>query len=139
MATMASEEAVDEVVNVDDPENEHTEEVDEVKEEVPDANDNLPQISILCVGDSLTWGYNKNGFLQYPYADTLNEMLAAQFGYKATFHVLESGVSGELVTETMVDRIAEILDKKTFDIVIHLGGTNDIGILLLSISQFYNY
>merc|ERR1719295_984676 len=121
---MASDESVDNNANAINEENEANE---ELKEEAVDEEENNPEMKILCVGDSLTWGYNNGGQKQYPYKDTLESMLKEQFGNSVTFKVFESGVSGELVTETMVDRIADLLSNYTFDIVVHLGGTNDIG------------
>lgn len=94
----------------------------ELKESASDAADNTPRISILCVGDSLTWEYNNGGRRQYPYADTLSDKLRDHYEESAIFEVMECGVSGELVTGGMVDRIATVLSHRTFDIVIHLGG-----------------
>ena len=41
--------------------------------------------------------------------------------------MVESGKFDECVTKTMYDRIVKILSSNVFDIVIFLGGTNDIG------------
>merc|ERR1712098_37579 len=88
-------------------------------------------ISILCVGDSLTTGFNQEGMrTRYPYSANLKALLEDEFGDSATFEGIERGVSGELVTRSMVNRTAKLLQSRpsndTFDIVVHLGGTNDI-------------
>jgi lysophospholipase L1-like esterase len=63
-----------------------------------------------------------------PYTDTLRDMLACDF---ASVDVLNEGVSGELVTQDFVPRLAARLSRryagKHFDYAVVLGGTNDIG------------
>ena len=70
---------------------------------------------ILCIGDSLTYGMLMNGEIQsHPYTLFL------------TGYVTNEGVCGE-TTGQIVFRLSELLKTQTFDYVILLAGSNDVG------------
>eukprot|EP00484_Ammonia_sp_Unknown_P018053 CAMPEP_0197026724 /NCGR_PEP_ID=MMETSP1384-20130603/6757_1 /TAXON_ID=29189 /ORGANISM="Ammonia sp." /LENGTH=211 /DNA_ID=CAMNT_0042455443 /DNA_START=35 /DNA_END=667 /DNA_ORIENTATION=+ len=85
------------------------------------------EISILCFGDSLTAGYTNFGMQHIPYSHFLQELIEKDYAKSIKLKIMESGVDGELVVNSMLNRISEILKKETFDIVLFLGGTNDVG------------
>lgn len=84
--------------------------------------------TILCFGDSLTYGLVREGSdafssntLQHPYANRLSEKLGK------SINVVHSGIPGETVQQ-MISRLPHVL-QKTSDVrvVVILGGTNDLG------------
>ena len=91
---------------------------------------------ILAFGDSLTKGYYNYGMKYHPYSTTLAKLLQSQGSvevrikeglYLLTKQKIETaGVNGE-VTSRMLERLPEELLDKHFDVVIILGGTNDLG------------
>ncbi|ROT37337.1 GDSL-like Lipase/Acylhydrolase [Sodiomyces alkalinus F11] len=84
-------------------------------------------LRILCFGDSLTAGYSHHGAVYHPYAEVLDEKLKAAFP-NTDITILENGMPGDIVsTEAFIQRLESELDRPTFDWVIILGGTNDIG------------
>eukprot|EP01084_Bolivina_argentea_P135796 239232_1 len=85
------------------------------------------KVNILCFGDSLTSGYLNNGRLHSPYSKTLKQMIETHYKYLTTLTIIECGVDGELMTNTMEKRLSDNLNALQFNIVILLGGTNDIG------------
>lgn len=85
--------------------------------------------SILCFGDSLTGGWSPTEKSFQPYCNHLSELLRKR-GAGTT--IVNSAVSGES-TDEMVPRLLERLKKgppadcgKCFDLVLILGGTNDL-------------
>ena len=88
---------------------------------------NVKQVNILCFGDSLTRGYLDFGMVHIPYANTLKALIEKNYSKSIKLKIIETGVDGELVTDTMLNRITDILKQNSFDIVVFLGGTNDIG------------
>lgn len=85
-------------------------------------------IRILAFGNSLTEGYRKYGFKYHPYTTRLQELLLSSVkNTNVIFEIVNHGVSGE-TTKDMTPRLAKILDDgASFDLVIILGGTNDVG------------
>lgn len=91
---------------------------------------------ILCIGDSLTEGYTKNGTAFWPYADTLQRLLAQEIGKKEhplPVVVYNEGVSGDRILGSGMKRrlescIEEAADAGVrFDWVIIMAGINDVG------------
>ena len=81
---------------------------------------------ILCIGDSITEGYYMGGEAFHPYSKKLTELLNAENNTN-TYNVYNEGVSGECVYQEMTGRMPLILQKyKPLDLVIILGGTNDL-------------
>ncbi|KAJ5979744.1 hypothetical protein N7481_007042 [Penicillium waksmanii] len=86
------------------------------------------KLSILCFGDSLTAGYYNYGEHYHPYAEKLKEILQPVLPTtEITTDV--AGLPGDLVCSPglFVSRISEQMTKKRYDLVIFLGGRNDIG------------
>ncbi|TVY35972.1 hypothetical protein LSUB1_G005602 [Lachnellula subtilissima] len=89
-------------------------------------------LRILCFGDSLTEGYTHHGLSYAPYCTTMEKVLTAALPEEEwDISVDEQGVSGELVLY-MGGRMDEIYasdrtSKEPYDLVIFLGGTNDLG------------
>ncbi|TVY48986.1 hypothetical protein LOCC1_G000783 [Lachnellula occidentalis] len=89
-------------------------------------------LKILCFGDSLTEGYTHHGLSYAPYCTTMEKVLdAALPAEEWVVSVDEQGVSGELVLH-MEGRMGEIYasnrtSEEPYDLVIFLGGTNDLG------------
>ncbi|TVY86723.1 hypothetical protein LAWI1_G006822, partial [Lachnellula willkommii] len=89
-------------------------------------------LKILCFGDSLTEGFTNHGLSFAPYCTAMEEVLSAALGDEEwEIGVDERGVSGELVLY-MVGRMGEIYasdrtSEEPYDLVIFLGGTNDLG------------
>eukprot|EP01084_Bolivina_argentea_P115892 206011_1 len=86
-------------------------------------------LNILCFGASLTSGYYENGLAYEPYANTLEQLIMQRYSSIITkqISVTESGVDGEFLVVTMKDRLQKLLNEKQFDMVIMLGGSNDLG------------
>lgn len=82
-------------------------------------------LNILAFGDSLTAGYYNYGARFHPYASHLTRLFeSANIPVKIT----QQGVSGELVVPSMTNRLRSTLEKDTsYDWIIILGGTNDLG------------
>jgi len=82
-------------------------------------------LRILALGDSLTAGYYNYGRSYHPYATHLTYLFESA---KISVTIDEQGVSGERVVPTMVDRLRSLLKKDTsYDWIVILGGTNDLG------------
>ncbi|KAK4682682.1 hypothetical protein QC764_118180 [Podospora pseudoanserina] len=89
------------------------------------------KLRILCFGDSLTAGYSYLGSTYHPYHFKMDQMLAMAFpDYEIT--TVERGKCGDMVRNGFLTRMQECFppakkdDKRPFDWVIVLGGTNDI-------------
>ena len=95
------------------------------EEKIKDSD--IKEVNILCFGDSLTRGYLNYGMVHIPYSTTLQDLIEKDYAQSIKLKIIESGVDGELVTNTMLDRVTNILKQNSFDIVVFLGGTNDIG------------
>eukprot|EP01084_Bolivina_argentea_P299047 515459_1 len=98
---------------------------------------NEQEINILCFGASLTKGYTNHGLEYYPYSDRLKEIICnyiennneyQQFGITYNIDLHNVGVNNECISDTMHDRLFNILNKSDiiFDMIIVCGGTNDI-------------
>ena len=87
----------------------------------------LTPVNILCFGSSLTRGYLDLGRKYIPYSITLQQLIQKDYSKSITLKIIEAGVDGEAVTDTMPDRLENILKNNKFDIVIVQGGGNDIG------------
>lgn len=85
-------------------------------------------IRILCFGDSLTAGYHSWGMEYYPYSTRLEKRLNEEFPAK-DYEITVDGVPGDLVTiGSFKSRLEHQLSTNdTFDWVVILGGTNDVG------------
>eukprot|EP00472_Partenskyella_glossopodia_P004431 CAMPEP_0197517066 /NCGR_PEP_ID=MMETSP1318-20131121/2023_1 /TAXON_ID=552666 /ORGANISM="Partenskyella glossopodia, Strain RCC365" /LENGTH=247 /DNA_ID=CAMNT_0043066307 /DNA_START=173 /DNA_END=916 /DNA_ORIENTATION=- len=87
-------------------------------------------VRILCVGDSLTEGYYQGGRHFSPYTDTLEKLLKNEYS-ETKWEVVNYGISGfegGMMKDLYDLKIEEAWKAgKTFDIVIVLGGINDIG------------
>jgi len=84
---------------------------------------------ILCFGDSLTKGLSpeKDEWEKYhPYSIQLSRLINNHFNNVTNIKVVDDGVNGEM-TSIMNHRITLILSKTLYDVVIVLGGTNDLG------------
>ncbi|RLL93258.1 hypothetical protein CFD26_102360 [Aspergillus turcosus] len=102
------------------------------------------ELSILCFGNSLTAGYYHFGCDYHPYALTLKDKLQAAFP-KITLTVDVDGLPGDLVISPPGKSLSRIkakcvsaslifvavltitVDGSSYDWVIVLGGTNDLG------------
>lgn len=91
---------------------------------------------VLCLGDSLTEGYTKNGTAFWPYADTLNSLLSQEIAkgkHPLPVVVYNEGVSGDRILGSGMKRrlescIEEAADADVkFEWVIIMAGINDIG------------
>ncbi|RDW84422.1 hypothetical protein BP6252_02012 [Coleophoma cylindrospora] len=88
-------------------------------------------MTILCFGDSLTWGFSNGGFTQHPYALELQSSLMKYFP-KDSISMDNRGQSGDLVISPpggflprMGAAYSEVSSPYTWAII--LGGTNDLG------------
>ena len=85
----------------------------------------VPPVRILAFGDSLTEGWCHSGTKFHPYTRKLQSLIQS---LSKSVDIVNKGVSGE-TTEQMSDRLPLVLNKDgPFDLVIILGGTNDIGL-----------
>ncbi|KAI9171512.1 Esterase, SGNH hydrolase-type [Paramyrothecium foliicola] len=83
-------------------------------------------LRILCFGDSLTYGYTNGGRDSCPYSLTLAERIAAALP-DVKLEVITNGVSGDVATfARFAKRLETECEKRWFDWVIVLGGTNDL-------------
>ncbi|CAF1005572.1 unnamed protein product [Rotaria sordida] len=82
-------------------------------------------LHILAFGDSLTEGYYRYGLAFHPYATHLTNLFdSANIPVK----IHQQGVSGERVVPSMVKRLHRLLENNvSYDWIIILGGTNDLG------------
>ncbi|WP_102958623.1 SGNH/GDSL hydrolase family protein [Mangrovicella endophytica] len=90
--------------------------------------------TILCYGDSLTWGYNVEGPSRHPLADRWPSVLGAALGSAA--HVIPDGLNGRTTIYDDQSVLAERNGAKTLptsisthlplDLVILALGTNDL-------------
>lgn len=98
---------------------------------------NKREINILCFGDSITTGFTNHGLQHYPYSDKLQQLISDyfkinnkyhQYGIKYEIDIQNVGVNGERISDTMYDRLFNILNKSDiiFDLIIITGGINDI-------------
>ncbi|KAK7226494.1 hypothetical protein V2G26_014497 [Clonostachys chloroleuca] len=84
-------------------------------------------LHILCFGDSLTSGFCNFGLDERPYSARLQQRLTAEFPGRE-IHVYTDGEPGELVLNGSWEaRLRADLNKRRYDWVIMLGGTNDLG------------
>ncbi|KAI8613011.1 SGNH hydrolase-type esterase domain-containing protein [Chytriomyces sp. MP71] len=85
-------------------------------------------LRILCVGDSLTEGYDEHGTLFHPYAIQLRKRFEAS-GRTVTVDVCaKSGDMVDPVRGRIRSRMETHLSSQSaYDIAVILGGTNDIG------------
>jgi len=82
-------------------------------------------LRILAFGDSLTAGYYKYGRAYHPYSKHLTYLFESA---NISVKINEQGESGELVVPTMVNRLRHLLQNDaSYDWIIILGGTNDLG------------
>lgn len=87
---------------------------------------------ILCFGDSLTEGYYHGGVKFHPYTLQLANLFKqmTESGEIEEVQLVNKGRSGELVHPEMAKRLPQILkDDGPYDLVIILGGTNDLASL----------
>lgn len=86
-----------------------------------------PVVRILAFGDSLTEGWCDFGTKFHPYTRKLQTLIQS---LSKSVDVVNRGVSGER-TDQMSDRLPLVLNRDgPFDLVIILGGTNDLGLSL---------
>lgn len=81
---------------------------------------------ILSFGDSLTEGYYGVKHI-HPYTIMLKKLLARNYGDH--FNVTNAGIGGERVHVEMYPRLKDILHDSTYDLVLILGGVNDLATL----------
>ncbi|KAM5344487.1 hypothetical protein ACJ41O_013023 [Fusarium nematophilum] len=102
-------------------------------------NKTMPDNSlrILCFGDSLTQGYHNYGLGESPYSETLETKLKDAFPDRE-ISIRTSGVAGDVASFTLFKRrLTEELEADTYDWVILLGGTNDLG-HMLAVDRIYD-
>lgn len=86
-------------------------------------------VRILAFGNSLTEGWCEFGTRFHPYTCKLQSLIQSR-SKTASVDIVNRGVSGE-TTDQMNTRLPLVLDKDgPFDVVIILGGTNDLGMSL---------
>ncbi|GAM43934.1 hypothetical protein TCE0_060f19153 [Talaromyces pinophilus] len=105
-------------------------------------------LKILCFGNSLTAGFRSYGIEpNHPYALTLKEQLlsaeldASLLGGDGLVDIDVEGQPGDLVNSPpgrFLERMKRRLDAKTYDWIIVLGGTNDLGYGSFSADQIYS-
>lgn len=88
---------------------------------------------ILCFGDSLTKGLapdlSPTEWEKYwPYTKQLKILISKHFNNDTSVipKIVDDGINGELVSR-MKHRISFLLSKSLYDVVVVLGGTNDLG------------
>ena len=82
---------------------------------------------ILCFGDSLTRGYYKQGLAYHPYSIRLKQLLEQYSVNTTIYELINSGVNSECAATDMQTRLPKMLKNYApLDIVVILGGTNDI-------------
>ncbi|OJJ04444.1 hypothetical protein ASPVEDRAFT_152801 [Aspergillus versicolor CBS 583.65] len=88
-----------------------------------------PSLSILCFGNSLTAGFYQYGLQYHPYSEKLKERLKEAFP-SHTIRIDVDGVPGDLVITPpgrFLTRMQDDCSKTSYDWVIVLGATNDLG------------
>ena len=96
--------------------------VDECVRFVEQHDDDGCARKVLCFGASLTSGLH-SGDRHSPYADTLRVLMERE---RVKCSVTESGRDGERVTGGALERLRDVFEESHFDVVIVLGGTNDL-------------
>jgi lysophospholipase L1-like esterase len=81
-------------------------------------------LRFLAFGDSLTAGYANSGFINHPYSINLTNLFSSS---NIPVIIDQQGISGDRVVPSMVKRLENLLKKSTYDWIIILGGTNDLG------------
>lgn len=110
--------------------------LDQLRTEPEPANKTQPPLfttisnhkfKILCIGDSITKGfYDAHHYKKvHPYSWRLNNLIADNFGRNFA-QVVNKGVGGETVSESLKYRLIRELQKTHYDMVIVLGGVNDL-------------
>jgi len=91
--------------------------------------------TVLCFGDSLTWGYDPHSSadrLRYPFAERWTRRLQAELGER--YHVIEEGLNGRTTVfdDPVVGHVSGLAQLPTslsthmpLDLVVILLGTND--------------
>ena len=79
---------------------------------------------ILCIGDSITLGYYGDPKHFHSYSYKLRRLLQQRFG--SEIELISKGVGGERVHIEMYERLKRELRFKRYDLVIILGGINDL-------------
>ncbi|KAH6980681.1 SGNH hydrolase-type esterase domain-containing protein [Ilyonectria sp. MPI-CAGE-AT-0026] len=94
-------------------------------------------LSILCFGDSLTQGFHNYGLGESPYSGTLEKKLKGAFPDR-TIVIRTSGVPGDLASSSSFQRrFIQEASSDSYEWVIILGGTNDLG-RLLSVDKVFH-
>lgn len=88
-------------------------------------------VNILCIGDSITWGYYSYGAKKYPYSYILEKYLK-EYYKSSDIKIKECGINGERVVNQMEERLENILKEDTYDYVILLGGLNDLADIMIN-------
>ncbi|KND89493.1 hypothetical protein TOPH_05920, partial [Tolypocladium ophioglossoides CBS 100239] len=87
-------------------------------------------LTVLCFGDSLTSGYHNYGLGEQPYSEVLIDRLEAALPEREV-QVVTSGVPGDLASlQAFRRRLKGECESRSYDWVIMLGGTNDLGSLV---------
>ena len=85
---------------------------------------NLKKFKILCFGDSLTKGYYLALNKYNPYSNMLSNLLTKHLGNQ--FEVVTDGTGGATVHKQMKERLMHLMNLHDFDLVLILGGVNDL-------------
>lgn len=88
-------------------------------------------INILCIGDSITWGYYCYGSKKYPYSYDLENHLKEYYTF-SDVKIKEYGVNGERVVNEMDKRLENILKEANYEYIILLGGLNDLADIMIN-------
>lgn len=92
------------------------------------------KIRILCIGDSLTSGYYGDRHVYHPFSIQLSKLLNTNIADE--FELITRGIGGEKVHQ-MYARLQKLLvTEKPLDLVIILGGLNDLIKLDISVDIF---
>ncbi|KAI8801461.1 SGNH hydrolase-type esterase domain-containing protein [Cladochytrium replicatum] len=91
---------------------------------------------ILCLGDSLTEGYTKYGMFYHPYSDTLSQLLKS---HNIKSSITNAGLSGDRVLDgRMLPRLSSHLHRSRFDLIIVMGGINDLASPKVTPAQLFD-
>lgn len=90
-------------------------------------NKTVKKLKILCIGDSITKGFYDahHHKLVHPYTMQLEKMISENFG-KDFATLVNKGVGGETVHDSLKFRIIKELNADHYDMAIVLGGVNDL-------------